>query len=771
MLGGLAYQSPDYASIKNLDLRNIAEINAETADTATDVFVYDTSKDSDGGAWRQRTQYTSWYNETLNTPTRGSRREFPAVAVIVGASGRLTIYDGDDPNLPMWMVFNETASRSLIGYQSAEITSVKALNSSLVVGSQGELNEINFLRDNSFRIGSTASWYTDNNIAQRNVNFSSFTDTGKRTVSNGDYVVAMTVLPRAPIDPDTGLQVPTIAVGTNSGVSVIKDDGSIVDIDATSYDYTSSISFTEDNELIFSWDSNTRARFIHVYDIPSSDVSHGGVGWQYGAGKRFYTNYGPTSKDLIIWNNTSTSWTTSDVLSDAIGHSEGLTLLDENPTSPANGMVAFATTSYNTGYLHGDIKGAFLSDTDDTDLTGSNLMSGATFLGSDRITSYSYTAGSNTLVINDDEANADGYVSLTLGGLSPSTTYIITVTADNYYSPTTGYNHHIGNTANGTIYFDDNYVGTTTEQSLSFTTATSGDPTLVLYSNYSGGNLTYTIDLRISDLNRAATSVKGWNAGQTEQTGFPPLGLGVYGTIAKTPVSTGADLVAYGPFSGSNYLYQPYNSDLDLGTGDFSIMVWIKSTDSGYVFWRNDTTGGPLWDLYVENTGSIRIRVDGVQEYITTGVDTTKWTFVCFTRTAGTIELYVDGKLGFSRSDNTSTLTNLNAPIYIGRRVGVGAELDAGYLALMRISATAPSAEQIKKIYNDERILFKENAKCTLYGSSDAVTALAYDDSTSLLHVGTSSGRSDFTGLKRINNTTTAVSTAISAKDGLIAQQ
>ena len=66
------------------------DVIAETiADTAVDVFVYDTSKDSDGGAWRKRTQGTSWYNETLNTATRGSRKEFPAVAVIVAESNRL----------------------------------------------------------------------------------------------------------------------------------------------------------------------------------------------------------------------------------------------------------------------------------------------------------------------------------------------------------------------------------------------------------------------------------------------------------------------------------------------------------------------------------------------------------------------------------------------------------------------------------------------------------------------------------------------------------
>ena len=91
------------STVKSLDY---AAIDSTISDTARDIFIYDTSKDSDGGAWRKRTQHTSWYNETLNTSTRGSRREFPAVAVIVGNAGNITIYDGDDPDLPMWMVFN-----------------------------------------------------------------------------------------------------------------------------------------------------------------------------------------------------------------------------------------------------------------------------------------------------------------------------------------------------------------------------------------------------------------------------------------------------------------------------------------------------------------------------------------------------------------------------------------------------------------------------------------------------------------------------------------
>jgi hypothetical protein len=97
--------------------------------------------------------------------------------------------------------------------------------------------------------------------------------------------------------------------------------------------------------------------------------------------------------------------------------------------------------------------------------------------------------------------------------------------------------------------------------------------------------------------------------------------------------------------------------------------------------------------------------------------------------------------------------------------------LNNGSIALTRISATAPSPEQIKKIYEDEKVLFQDNAQATLYDDSDAVTALAYDDTTNILSVGTSAGRSDFQGLRRVNNTTNAVGAAISASNGLIVEE
>ena len=104
MLGGLAYQDPAHANLTNVEIENIAAIKSNVNETVNQVYVYNTALDSDGGAWRHRCQHTSWYNEAPSA-TRGTKKEFPAVAVIVAEEQLVTIYDGDDPNLSMWMVF------------------------------------------------------------------------------------------------------------------------------------------------------------------------------------------------------------------------------------------------------------------------------------------------------------------------------------------------------------------------------------------------------------------------------------------------------------------------------------------------------------------------------------------------------------------------------------------------------------------------------------------------------------------------------------------
>ena len=238
----------------------ISAINTSIVGTGTtvDVFVYDTRKDSDGGAWRHRTQHTSWYNETLNTSTRGAKREFPAVAVIVTETTKITIYDGDDPDLPMWMVFTwvGTSPLSALGYNNRAKSATKMINAQLVTCSDPDgVHVARFIHDDVIRTTHAVKTKTTDAISKRtNSPDPTTVTTGSQffIVSSACNDVAVTVLPNAPIDDTTGLPVPTIAVATDDGVSVIKDDGTVASTQRGTNE-VHRITFDKEYSQIFSW--------------------------------------------------------------------------------------------------------------------------------------------------------------------------------------------------------------------------------------------------------------------------------------------------------------------------------------------------------------------------------------------------------------------------------------------------------------------------------------------------------------------------------------
>jgi len=184
-------------------------------------------------------------------------------------------------------------------------------------------------------------------------------------------------------------------------------------------------------------------------------------------------------------------------------------------------------------------------------------------------------------------------------------------------------------------------------------------------------------------------------------------------------------------------------------------------------------TAGQGWNLLTSavgaNTFTMSLQNDSATGWGTMLSDSipriSGWRMFVVFITPTQIDVYIDGKLFVSKAQSV-TYSASNAPFTINT-----SQSEDYKIALLRASATALTADQIAKIYRDEKALFTDGAQATLYGSSDAVTALAYDEKTELRHVGTASGRSDFSGLRRINNTTTAITTSISAHNNLIAEQ
>jgi hypothetical protein len=567
-------------------------------------------------------------------------------------------------------------------------------------------------------------------------------------------------------------------------VSVIRDDGTVVDHIDSAGSLSKQVAFTQDGKLAHSHDGHTG---IRIDSLKSSDFNYGANKVARNNSEEFYISYGLISSG---WSGVVPKLNTGSFNSGgqivpvqdnilAERADTGLNLLARDfPSSPSNNRVAYITSDYNTGWMHGDIKGAFLSDTDATNVTGSELVTNGTF---DSDVS-GWTANSNATISVDtqrlkfEQSNSSGPAYVSQG--------VTTVVGKSYVV-------NLDFTA-GTQINVEIYIGTSLYGAQIFQTFITSSPytktfiatsttTYITFRHSTGTTGRYcfldNISVRIADPDRSVNN----------------NGLQVFGTITKSPVAgsgdTVAELVGYRPPSGevgNNYFSRPLtSSDFDL-TSDWSITFWAKKNEqtandySGVEIAEDDLAGNTAYQqipfsIYISGDGTTGWRGANVTGYQYNQLFNTQddWKCVTTVSKSGSLYIYINGEYVTS---TPATFTNPSTPYSLGifrfsyseSRYDGRRHID---YALFKMSNSVPSPEQIKKIYEDEKVLFQENAACTLYGSSDAVTALAYDEDLQLLHVGTSSGRSDFQGLRRINNTTTAVTTAISASNGLVAEQ
>jgi len=777
------------AALTGFDLEAIA---ATKAVTAVDVFVYDTSKDSDGGAWRKRTQGTSWYNETLNTSTRGSRKEFPAVAVIVAEADTVTIYDGDDPSLPMWMVANRFSGSgySWIGFNTTSTAkAVSMLNGVLCVGSTDSASNfrpglavIDFGADSAVLILEPADPKDLKTISERNVgaNLAKLNDV-RRLVNSYVRDVAMTVLPDTAIDYATGLPMPTIAVATDGGTSVIQDDGTVDSI-ADRGGYTiRSVAFDQDNRLYLTHgsDSSANSTVFRLNDVKNASSYSVDSGWTQGDVAYGFTQFSTAAAKSSISLGAVGPTDLNQFYERIVGVADGfvvnsvvtpfLSRVLADYSDPLQDAVNYTTSTYNTGWMNGAIKGAFLSDTDDTDLVGSGeLVTNGTF--DTDISGWtgsasgvvSYDAGNNRLELTNGAAdNGLAYQGITT---VVGETYVLTATLTAGTSTVPRIGAGTGN-LNASLLHNIGLIQATGDVTLTFVATTT-----TTYVGISTNTVTLGHDCFVDNI-----SVKLADADRSVNNN----GLIVNGTVTRDPVATGADLVAYSGFSASNYLEQPYNSGLDFGTGDFCVMGWANfgaiagaSTAERVMFARGGVN--KFYFAKLSGTDGLYFAQTGRGSWVgNVAVSPNVWTHVALVRRGDLFTIAVNGIESESQSFISIDLSLADGETRIGLRsddLSPFSTSGSG-LALWRISATAPTAEQIAKIYNDEKALFQEGAQATLYGTSDIVTALAHDSDTNLLHAGTSDGRSVFQGLRRVSNTTTAVGTAISASNGLVVEE
>jgi hypothetical protein len=734
------------SALSNRNLIIDGAIAESKAITAVDGFAYDTRNDSDGGAWiyGAKARASSWYNETLNTATRGATRAFPAVAVIIAEANKVTIYDGDDPDLPMWMVFN---SSGLI--KTGTASAITALNGVISRGDSASLIRIDLLSDMALRYrasGASAGSFGKASVALLNRNATTDYDNSTPSLVNSTVNgVAMTVLPNAPIDPATGIQVPTIAVATDAGVSVITDGGDVFDSDYTGV--IGDVAFDEEFSLFHMRGVSTYSlRMATLLDYTSGD----GFGDFIAS-----ANVGQGDFDMLGTRQQSTTvFGKGVVVSGGYGAGELVLGLHQiNKSNLSNGMSAGITSTYNTGWMPGDIKGAWLSSVDDTDLVGAELVTNGDFA-----TDTDWTKGTGW-TIGSGVASADASAVSSTELLQT----ITTVAGEQYVIVWELVSRSAGSVRARAAGIANS--GTETAAGVYSFYFTANSTTTSLGVQDTDGSFVGSVDnisVRLADADRSVND----------------NGLAVYGTVTKTAVATGAELMAYSGFSASNYLEQPYNADLDAITNTMHILFWANGFVAGdTVVHRGHRDTDSSFGLYIDGGNGVRFygSSDGTTDQnseFQLGTIPSGWNLYCVGIDTGSYFGYLNGvPQSMSSPTFTSNIFSQSSaqnPLTIALG-GFSSQILSGSISLLRISATAPSAAQVAKIYNDEKHLFADNALAVL--SADDVTALSHDPVTDLLYVGGASGMATVSGITPVSRDATAVSTFISVVDGMEIKQ
>lgn len=778
-------------------------INSIISETATDIFLYDTTKDSDGGAWRKRTKNTSWYNEELSTEIRGSRREFPSIAIIVIDSNySMKIYDGDDPNLPLWMSANRwgqsggsdqtvTFNYKMIG--PYEISSVWMLNGIMSIGtfrSAGEIanivkgvTTIDFVKDASFMTTDEGQFRRLVPISKREEK-TAYEKIGTATLGTGQVNdVCMTVLPSAPVDVETNMPVPTIASAHDGGISIMRDDGTIIDIQSShsSYTYGREVKFLENNDLLFTMgDSGGGLDYVHTMDgIPTADTTitidqKTGTGQDIRSMYRAALTTSTTFDNLLAigrGSNLVRSITPKRGRAFATGSTDGLTNLVED-VSGSRGEYNYITDRYNTGWLIGNTKLAAMSS-NNYDTLGDNLVRNGTFsTDSEWTKGTDWTISGGVANIADNNRTSDSFLTQSDIPLIPGEAYSVTWTQnisvgdldlDLNGDKIWGIKNAFGN---GTVTFTW-IAGITLTNTIRF-----------IANQHCIGTIDNVI-VRKADANRSYYGA--YNSGG-QNTQLVPVGR-----IKKKQVSSGAELASYGSFSTSNFLYQPYTSTLNFGTGEMMFAVWFKTTATTYeqtIMRRfgSAVTGGFILRV-LGTTSELQwfVRTTSSNNYVvaTSGapVDDGKWHMAVGTRAGSRIRLYLDGNLvGVNTSIPAGASiddTGSDAITYFGIENGLVSPVNPypGEMALVRFASSEPTAEQVKRWYETEKHLFSENSKACLYGSSHNIIDSAFDSATDMLHVGTSSGVSVFKDLARVDHSENGITKRIWASNEYVIEE
>ena len=442
----------------------------------------------------------------------------------------------------------------------------------------------------------------------------------------------------------------------------------------------------------------------------------------------------------------------------------GINQIKENPADRTKTMFAAITATYPTGWQVGDQRLTTLCDTTaETITTSGELVTNGTF--------DTDTAGWNPV-------GSGGVTFVANNG-----TMVITKSGDVAGRPVTQFTTVVGKS----YIISMDLVGTSPGVKI------AAAPETVLYATfYSAGKMNYNFIAQTT-----LTAITLWPTADgtltvdnvtcklaTPDRSVKNNGLILNGTLSKQPVAVGANLVAYSGFSAANYCQQPYSANQDYALAQFAFLLSLKEGVNSVAevlleraYYTAGAYSGPRIRCEVDAAGKLKATFsDGTNTAIltsTAAVNTAAWQVglvigydgVNFRMMQNGIDIATPAARGA-----VGSLSNASAVLNIGLDVSVANPATNAALTMLRAGATWPSNDQLQHIFRTESALFQAGAQGTLDGTSSAITAMAYDDSTDLLQTATSWGRSAFKDLVRVESEVSTIGaiTSIAAGAGVV---
>ncbi len=753
------------ASVAQQDLSGVTAASLHRSPNAVTAMC--TSRNSDGGAWVERCTATSWATEALNGTWRGACSSEAACRAISGATtgdyfqlttdgkfyklnagsgttevfrgnkakpGRLsapicegarsTIYDLTETGCPAWMTFVAAASNMVQG----TIAGAAMLNGVLALATNSGLFVVNLAADTATLYNTTGRSVYRGRVSQRNAALGHdlvASGAGNVLASNTVNAVSMCVMPDAPVDPVTGLQVPTIACATGVGISIIQNDGTVRNSSSTSA-YTS-VTITKDVLTASITNSSTMAWAQRPGNLSASFALTTTSPAHWTATQALYQSVGNIGRSIIAKRN-----------------GNNLLMLRHNEAVAADGLTAHITGVSNTGWMAGDIRRVWCADT----AVGTGSSTEKVVNGTFSAGTTGWTVGANATVNTGSGAAVITATTTTNRALQQA----FTVTPNAPLRLTYTASQAAGTAARVRITEDPSLSAPAAAYGVDQTPATT--PTNYTFTFTPTTSTIYFVALPPVD---GVTTLTVDDVSLTEVVAdrcYKAKPATIYGTLARTAVAAAAQLVAYSGFSASNYIQEPYSAELDPGTASVTCNAWVNyATAVASTIVERAAASGARIVLGTDATGKLTATAhDGTTTRTVTttaAYNTSTWLKARASYTTdGTLSISVNGRVVASAYGTPLlTLSNPSAVTTIGNDRTLATPFP-GSLALVKWGATVPSAEAMLWMYEQEKQMFRAGAQVTLPDAGSLVD-VAYDDLTDTVTTVSAATEGHFNGMVR----------------------